>query len=84
MFTTRGQKSDTFFEITDAIAKLGGLPLVGHYNMVISNDMEAKVCKLKDKWIGEFDSLSRFSDENIRDWKVDYVNLNNNISSIIN
>ena len=46
--------------------------------------MEAEVSKLKEKWEGEFDSLSYSFDERIKAWTVDYVNLNNSISIIIN
>ena len=40
--------------------------------------------KLKDKWVREFDNLSYFSKESIKTWKVDYVNLNNNILIKVN
>jgi hypothetical protein len=41
------------------------------------------VSELKDKRVGEFNSLLDVFVENIRTWIVDYVNLNNNISNIV-
>ena len=40
--------------------------------------------KIRDKWAGEFDSLTNFYEENIRAWTIDYLNFNNNISIIVN
>ena len=39
--------------------------------------------KLTNKWVGEFDSLAYFFEDNIKTWTIDYVNLNNNISTIV-
>ena len=76
------RKSTTLFKITNAIVELGGPPLVRVYNLIYVDDLEVELSKLKDKWVGEFDSMSYFSRECIKAWMVDYVNLNNNISSI--
>ena len=35
---------------------------------------------LKDLYFEELDSMSDFSMDNMRTWKVDYVNLNHNVS----
>ena len=77
-------KSATFFKIIDAIAELGGPPLVQDSSLIFVDDMEAEVSKLKDKWAREFDKLSNFSEESIKTLTIDYVNLNNNISVIVN
>ena len=52
--------------------------------MLISPDeLEAKVSKLKDKWVEEFHNMSCFSKDNIRTWTMDYINLNKNIFVIV-
>ena len=47
--------------------------------LIYSNEMEAELPKLKDKWAREFDSLIDFSEDKIRASTMDYNNLNNNI-----
>ena len=51
--------------------------------LILLDDLEIEVSKIKDKWAGEFDNLSDFSKDSIWTWSVDYVNLNNNIFVII-
>lgn len=52
--------------------------------MLISYDeLEVEVSKLKDKWVGEFHRLIDFFKDNIKAWTIDYINLNNNISTIV-
>ena len=52
--------------------------------MLISLDeIEDEVAKLKDKWAREFDNLTDFSEDKIKAWTMDYVNLNNNILIIV-
>ena len=77
-------KSYAFFKIVDAIAELDGPPLIIYSILISMNYLEYEMSKLKDKWEGEFDSLSYFFDESIKAWTIDYVNLNNNISIIVN
>lgn len=77
------QKSATFFKITDVIAKLGHPTVVRVSTLLTVDDLEVEVSKLKEKWDGEFESLSYFFDENIRAWTFDYVDLNNNVSNIV-
>lgn len=77
------KKSTLLFKITNAIDELGNPPLVIDFTFISIDDMEAKLSKLKDKWAREFDSLSDFYKESIKTQMVDYVNLNNNISIIV-
>ena len=76
-------KTATFFKITDAIVELGGLALVWYSSLIYANDLESSMSKLKDKWVEEFDSMSKFSEERIKTWIIDYVNLNNNLLIIV-
>ena len=78
------KKSATFFKVTDVISKLGGSPLVQYSSLIYFDELEAEVSKLKHKWDREFDSLTNFSMEIIKAQAVDYVDLNNNISIIVN
>ena len=38
--------------------------------------MEKEMCKLKELWESDFDSLNEFFQENIRAWIVVYINTN--------
>lgn len=76
------KKSATFLKIIDFVVELKVPPLVRDSTLISSYELEAELSKLKDKWTREFDSLTYFSEENIKAWIVDYVNLNNNISII--
>lgn len=51
------------------------------------DDLEALVSKLNEKWVGEFETLTNFFEEieeNINAWTIVYINLNNNILTIVN
>jgi hypothetical protein len=76
-------KNDTFFNINDATIELGGPPLIRSSTLITVDDLDLEVSKLKDKWVGEFDSLSYFYDKNFRTWTTNYVNLNSNILNIV-
>ena len=54
------RKSSTFFKNIDAIANLGGTPLVRHSNFIFIDDLEVEVSNLKDRWAGKFHNLSYF------------------------
>ena len=58
-------KSATFFKVTDAIAKLGGPPLIHNSTLILPNELEVEVSKLKEKWAEEFDNLSYLSKDSI-------------------
>ena len=77
------KRSATFFKITNAIAKLRGPSLVRDA-LISTNDLEDEVSKLKDKWDKEFCSLSDLFEERNKAWTIYYVNVNNNISIIVN
>ena len=74
----------TFFKVTDVISKLGGSPLVQYSSLIYFDELEAEVSKLKHKWDREFDSLTNFYMKIIKAQVVDYVDLNNSISIIVN
>lgn len=80
----KDKKSAMFFKFTNVIAELGGPPLVQDFALIYYDELEAEVSKLKDKWVGEFENLTNFSEEIIKEWILDCVNLNNNISIIVN
>lgn len=77
------RKSATFFKITDDISKLDCPPIIKNSTLISANDLECEVSKLKDKWDGEFDTLSIFYEENIRALTINYVNLNNIIINLV-
>ena len=76
-------KSANSFNITNIIAELGSPSIIVNSTLIIVDDLEVELSKLKDKWVGEFGSLSNFFDENIRTWTVDYVNLYSIILNIV-
>ena len=45
--------------------------------MISFDDLEFELSKLKGKWVGEFDNLLDFFEENIKIWIVSYVNNDN-------
>jgi hypothetical protein len=51
------KKSVTFFKIVEAIFKLGDPPVVKNSTLIFVDDLDFKLSKLKDKWVGEFDNL---------------------------
>lgn len=77
------RKSAIFFKVTNVIAKFGGPPLIQNSTLILSNEMEIELSKLKDKQAREFDNLLYFFEENIQTWSKDYVNLNKNIYVIV-
>ena len=50
--------SATFFKIIDVIAELGGPPIMRNSTLIIVDNLEFEVSKLKYKQAREFDSLS--------------------------
>ena len=77
------KKGAPFFKVSYAIVELGGPPLFWDSMFISSYELESKVSKIKDKWVRQFDNLMSFSEDDIRAWTVDYINLNNNIWVII-
>ena len=69
-------------KVFDDITELGGPPMTWDSMLISLDELEIEVSKLKDKWPGELDNLSYFSEDNIQTWNMDYINLNNNISII--
>ena len=80
MYALEARKNAIFFKAFDAIAKLGGPSLIRDSMLISMNEMEIESSKLKDKWVGEFNDMSYFFEDNMWTWTIDYVNLNNNIS----
>ena len=50
------KKSTSFFKAFDAIAMLGGSPLVWDSTLIPSDELEVEVSKINDKWVREFDN----------------------------
>lgn len=77
------RKSATFFKINDVFSKLDGPPIITKYTLISIDYLDFEASKIKYKWAREFENLLYFSEENIETWKFSYLNLNNNILTIV-
>ena len=72
------KKSVTFVKITSLVNELQGPPLI-KTTLILFEEMETKLTRLKGRWDEEFDNLINFSGDDMHMWIVHYVNINHNI-----
>ena len=48
--------------------------------LILPDELNVELSKIKHKWVGEFNDLSYFFEDIMHMWTIYYVNLNNNIS----
>lgn len=60
------KKSNVFFKVSNVIKELNAPSLIRNLNLLSNNEMEKELSKLKELWENDFDSLSKFLEEDMR------------------